>query len=273
MKIGCIVNLQDSVEASFAEAVKLNLHSGQLAVWNMELYTDEMVEKVKAFCQEHSFEITAVWCGWSGRVVWKYPEMYTTLGLVPSYMRWQRTEDIIKGAHFAAKLGVKNIVSHIGYFPDNPYDKDHIEIVHCMRVIGTELNKSGQRFLFETGEELPVTLRLLIDEIGTGNMGVNFDPANLTSSGRANSLDALRMFKGYIFGVHAKDATYPIPGEPKGKETVLGEGEAHVREMIHTLKSFGYDGPITIEREINDPEQRLIDIAEACRKLKMWEQE
>ena len=46
-------------------------------------------------------------------------------------------------------------------------------------------------------------------ETGLDNLGVNFDPANLMMSGRANSLDALRMFRGCLYGVHAKDGRYP----------------------------------------------------------------
>ena len=273
MKIGCVVDLRPEIEKSFEEALSLGIHRGQLVVWDMSLYTEENAERILKFCREEDFHISALWAGWSGPVVWKYPEMYTTLGLVPDYMRWQRTQDLLRGAEFAARLNVRDVVSHIGYFPDNPFDRTHIEIVHCMRIVGRKLQERGQRFLFETGEELPVTLLLLMNEIGTGNLGVNFDPANLTMSGRANALDALRMFKDCIYGVHGKDATWPVPGQPKGKEQPMGEGETHFAEIVRMLKEYGYNGDITIEREISDPEQRKTDIRRACRLIEDWMKE
>lgn len=270
MRIGCLVNLSHDVEASFAEARELGFHSGQLVVWDMSLYCEEIAQRVLNVCREIDFEITAVWCGWSGPVVWSYPDMYNTLGLVPAYLRGQRLFDLMKGCEFAHRLGVKHVVSHIGYFPDNPFDKDHVEIVHCMRHLCSALKARGQSFLFETGEELPVTLLRLIDEIGTGNLGVNFDPANLLMSGRANAADALTMFRGCLLGMHAKDGVYPEPGQGKGKERRLGEGQANFPVLIRLLKEFGYEGDITIEREIPDLQQRRLDIAYARELLTTW---
>ena len=273
MRIGCIVNLQKDVEASFSEALELGLKAGQLTVWDMSLYTDDTVERVKQVCAKTGFVITAVWCGWCGPVVWGYPDMYNTLGLVPAYLRGQRTQDLLAGGRFAAALGVRDVVTHIGFFPDNPFDRDHVEIVQCLRLICGELKSRGQRFLFETGEELPVTLLALIDEVGTGNLGVNYDPANLMMNGRANSLDALRMFRSCLWGVHAKDGFYPKPGQRKGVQAPLGEGETQFSEIMKLLKEFGYNGDITIEREIPDAEQRKKDIRSAVALLNKWMRE
>lgn len=270
MNIGCVVNLTAGIETSFDEALSVGLHRGQLVVWDMSLYTKENAERILRFCEKENFEITAVWCGWSGPLNWKYPEMYSTLGLVPAYLRWKRTEDILKGAEFARWFGVKDIVTHIGYFPDDPYNRARIEIMQCVRVIAEKLKENGQRFLFETGEELPVTLIGLIEDVGTGNLGVNYDPANLMMGGRANSLDALRMFEGLIWGVHAKDGCYPHKGQRKGVQVPLGEGETQFEKVVGILKEFGYDGCVTIEREISDADRRRQDIADAAAKLKIW---
>ncbi len=275
MRIGCLVNLQKDVKESFREALELGFRSGQLVVWDLILYTPEVAREILDLCQKENFELTAVWCGWSGPVHWGYPDMYHSLGLVPPYMRAQRVSELLKGAEFAHLLGVRDVVTHIGYFPDDPFDANHVEIVQCVRLIGQTLARRGQRFLFETGEELPVTLLQLMRETGLDNLGVNFDPANLMMSGRANSLDALRMFRGCLYGVHAKDGRYPdvANGKVKGTQTPLGEGETQFREIVRMLKEFGYEGDITIEREIEDPVARRRDIAQAKCLLNEWMKE
>ena len=275
MRIGCLVNLQRDVKESFREALELGFRSGQLVVWDLSLYTPEVARENLDLCQKENFELTAVWCGWSGPVHWGYPDMYHSLGLVPPYMRAQRVSELLKGAEFAHLLGVRDVVTHIGYFPDDPFDANHVEIVQCVRLIGQTLAQRGQRFLFETGEELPVTLLQLMRETGLDNLGVNFDPANLMMSGRANSLDALRMFRGCLYGVHAKDGRYPdvANGKVKGTQTPLGEGETQFREIVRMPKEFGYEGDITIEREIDDPVARRRDLAQAKCLLNEWMKE
>ncbi len=115
----------------------------------------------------------------------------------------------------------------------------------------------------------------LMRETGLDNLGVNFDPANLMMSGRANSLDALRMFRGCLYGVHAKDGRYPdvANGKVKGTQTPLGEGETQFREIVRMLKEFGYEGDITIEREIDDSVVRRRDLAQAKCLLNEWMKE
>ena len=44
-----------------------------------------------------------------------------------------------------------------------------------------------------------------------------------------------------------------------GKETPLGQGHVNFPKLIARLKECGYDGPITIEREIHG-EQQIKDI-------------
>jgi len=117
--------------------------------------------------------------------------------------------------------------------------------------------------LFETGEELPVTLVQMMKATGCDNLGVNLDPANLILTGRANAVDALNYFGPFLMGMHAKDALRPEPGEPHGEEVPIGKGHANFPELIRILKSMGYDGEITIEREGVSGEEWENDLAAA----------
>ena len=115
--------------------------------------------------------------------------------------------------------------------------------------------KNGQYFLFETGQETPVTLLRTIETVGTGNLGINLDPANLILYGKANPVDALDVFGKYVMEVHAKDGKYPTEGMELGKETRIGEGKVDFPAFIQKLREVGFDGNLIIEREITGTEQ------------------
>ena len=113
----------------------------------------------------------------------------------------------------------------------------------------------GVEFWFETGQETPVTLLRTIEAVAADNLGVNLDTANLILYGKANPVDALDVFGRHVRGVHAKDGLYPTGGTELGKEVPLGQGKVNFPALIPKLKSLGYAGPLTIEREISGPQQ------------------
>jgi sugar phosphate isomerase/epimerase len=80
--------------------------------------------------------------------------------------------------------------------------------------------------------------------------------------GKANPVDALDTIGKYVRDVHGKDGLYPTDGRNLGKEVAMGKGKVNYPAFIARLKEIGYDGPITIEREIGGEEQ-IKDINEA----------
>ena len=114
---------------------------------------------------------------------------------------------------------------------------------------------NNQYFLFETGQETPVTLRRTIEDIGFDNVGINLDTANLILYGKAHPLDAIDIIGKYIRDIHAKDGCYPTDGKNLGQEKAIGDGIVHFPALIEKLRQIGYDGTITIEREIEGDEQ------------------
>lgn len=263
MRVGCLINMNENpYECIRHFAVDLGFCSGQLSVWDMSLYTEENAHLVLKACREFDFTVTAVWCGWSGPHEWSYPEMYQTIGLVPADWRAIRIGDILAGAEFARMIGVQNIITHAGYMPNNPYHCERLGVMHAVRHICREIGKHGQKFLFETGEMIPSTLTQLIKDIGETNIGINFDCANMIINSCGNSADALKILAPFVCGVHAKDAVYPEGTNPKGREVKVGDGLADFPKLIKILKANGYDGDLTIEREIDDIQKREKDIAD-----------
>ena len=160
-----------------------------------------------------------------------------------------------EGSDFARKIGVADLITHVGYMPENPYDELYPEVITALKHIVGKCARNGQYFLFETGQETPVTLLRAIQDIGMENVGINLDPANLIMYGKANPVDALDVFGKYVRGVHGKDGLYPTDGRELGQEVPIGEGKVDFPRFIARLKECGYDGDITIEREITGEEQ------------------
>ena len=136
-----------------------------------------------------------------------------------------------------------------------------------LRYIAKECQARGLCFLFETGQETPVTLLRFIEAIGTGNVGVNMDTANLILYGKANSADAITVFGKYVMDTHIKDGFYPTDGSALGKEVKVGDGMANLPEVIRRLQAVNYQGNYIIEREISG-DQQTKDIAETLELLR-----
>jgi len=180
---------------------------------------------------------------------------------VPVAFRAGRLQNLLDGSDYAVKLGVKDVVTHMGFIPENMTDPAWPGVVAAVKVIALHLQKNNQNLLFETGQETPVVLLRLFEEIATGNLFVNLDPANLILYGKANPVDALDVIGDYVRGVHAKDGFYPTNGKELGHEVKVGTGKANCPELLKGLKAHGFDGSLTIEREISG-EQQVIDILE-----------
>ena len=155
----------------------------------------------------------------------------------------------------------------MGFIPENMSDPNYPGVVAAVKAVAVDLKKHGQNLLFETGQETPVVLLRLFEEVNTGNLFVNLDPANLIQYGKANPIDALDVIGDYVRGVHAKDGFYPTNGRELGREVKVGEGKVNFPAFLKELKAHGYDGSLTIEREISG-EQQLIDIRETQTYLK-----
>lgn len=263
MRVGVLVKIfmDTDIDKKFAEIREMGMESCQLVCWDRAvLHSDEAAENVKAAMKKHGVTITAFWCGWEGRAVWDFYEGQLTLGLVPSDCRHDRLKMLMEGSDFAKKLGVTDFVTHVGFLPENPYDPKYEEVLTACRAIVEKCRKNGQNFLFETGQETPITLKRAIQDIervlGQGNVGINLDPANLIMYGKSNPVDALEVFGEYVMGVHGKDGKYPTDGHFLGDEVPLGQGKVNFPVFVEKLRKVGYEGDITIEREITGEEQK-----------------
>lgn len=264
MKIGtCVIfSSMDGIEEKFSTLRENGFDSCQLLCWNPSVWTDENAMTLKNLLQKYGVTISAFWCGWEGPCEWNFYDGQLTLGLVPPEYRQMRIQNLCDGADFAHKLGITDVVTHMGYIPENPYDPNFSSFCVAVRTVAKHLKKNDQYLLFETGQETPVTMLRCFEKVGCDNLGINLDTANLILYGKANPVDALDVFGKYVRNLHAKDGRYPTNGHDLGVETKIGEGKVDFRALFQKLHELDYDSYVTIEREI-DGDQQLIDILES----------
>lgn len=268
-KIGVLICLRrdTDVDAEFKKVKDFGCECCQINVWDTSLYTDENAARLVEASKKYDIEISTLWAGWSGPKEWNFTGGPMTLGIVPPEYRMKRTEEILMGAAFAAKIGAPRVATHVGFLPENINDPQYFGIIATLRSIASECKRLGLCFLFETGQETPITLLRVIEEIGLDNLGINMDTANLILYGKANSADAITVFGKYVMDTHIKDGLYPTEGKKLGKEVKVGEGMANVPEVAKRLKAVGYKGNYIIEREISG-EQQTKDIIDTIAFLR-----
>ncbi len=264
-RIGVMAGLKAG-QPSLAPVSAFGLRVCQLTAWNEAELTAEEAAAIREESRRTGVRISALWAGWPGPAVWDLIEGPRTLGLVPKAYRAARVEALRKAALFAARAGLPAVITHLGFIPEEPANPLFQEVVVVVRGLALEMERLGLQFWFETGQETPVTMLRLIQAVGTHNLGINLDPANLILYGKANPLDALEVFGQHVKNVHAKDACDPTDPMKLGMEMKVGEGRVRFPELVRRLAQIGFAGEFIIEREITG-EQQARDIRETVAYL------
>ena len=264
-RIGIIVPVEAKPHL-FEAAVDFGVKRVELNGWNADLYTPALAESIRNDAGRLGIKITAFWAGWPGPKTWNFISGPDTLGIVPLKFRPGRIAALKKGADFAHMLGLPAIITHLGFIPENASDPAFKDVVGAVKDVADYLAALGMEFWFETGQETPVTMLRLIQEVGTGNLGINLDPANLILYGKANPVDALDVFGAYVRSVHAKDGFYPTTPYQLGEEVKIGSGKVNFPLFLSRLAELNYQGPFIIEREISGSQQ-ILDIRESIAYL------
>lgn len=268
MKIGACVGFSkiEEMPEKLRFLRKNDFDNCQLICWDPSLWSKENAETINKLTSENGIAISAFWCGWEGPAVWNFYDGPMTLGLVPPEFREMRIKNLCDGADFAKLLGVKNVVTHMGFIPENPNDPLFEGFCDAVRKVADHLKVNGQYLLFETGQETPVTMLRCFEVVGCDNLAVNLDTANVILYGKANPVDALDVFGKRVRNIHAKDGLYPVNGHDIGEEVCIGEGKVDFKELFKKLHYLGYDSYVTIEREVSGERQR-VDVSRAKKYL------
>ena len=252
MRLGLIVYSQSDPDAALRKVHDLSLPTAQL---NVEDFSSEMLEKVRQAIAKYDIQVTALNSSGPGPLVYDFYRGPETIGIVPRQYRRTRIDHLKRASDFAKQLGIGAIHTHCGFIPENPADPQYQEVVTAIKEVVGYIHSNHQIFLFETGQESPVTLLRAIKDVGLDNQRVNLDTANLILYGKGNPVDALDVLGKYVAGLHAKDGLFPTDPTKLGEEVPIGHGKANFPVLIKRLKELNYTGPVTIEREISGPQQ------------------
>lgn len=155
----------------------------------------------------------------------------------------------------AKKLECDVVTTHIGVVPEEENAVKEVMREAC-RELAIYADSMDAAFAVETGPETAVVLFDFLESLGAGGVRVNFDPANLVMVVADIPNIAVKTLGKYIVHTHAKDG---IKLEKGYLELPLGEGGVNFDKYLPALKETGFDGFLTIEREVGDnPEKDII---------------
>ncbi len=181
--------------------------------------------------------------------------------------RAERLERLTWALDRTRALGLSDLMLHAGFLPE-PNDPDRKAFLDTLGRASALAAANGVTLAFETGQETADLLRLTLDELKCPNLKVNFDPANMLLYDKGDPLKAVEILGPDIRSVHVKDAYRPKEPGVWGEEVPLGQGQVNIRDFVQTLKKVGYRGPLCIEREVGNQEERLRDVAHGVRYLR-----
>ena len=176
----------------------------------------------------------------------------------------------------AKELETNVVTTHIGVVPeDKNHDRYKIMQEACHE-LAEYADSIDAHFAIETGPETSATLKGFLDSLESTGVGVNLDPANFVMVTGDDPVKAVHNLKKYIVHTHAKDGKQLFYKDPEiiygmkpdvivtGDsfiEVPLGEGSVPFKEYLEALCDIGYNGFLTIEREVGDNPEKDIRTA------------
>ena len=268
--IGVFASIDAGLGVKLEVVQELGIPTIQLHAPQKATRTPEKAEQFLARLSEMGIVITAVFGGFEGESYADIPTVARTVGLAPPETRAARTQEMNEIADFARLLGVDVVALHVGFVPHDPSDPLYQGVLQVTREVCDHCKSNGQRLHLETGQEPADTLLQFIGDVDRDNLFINFDPANLILYGLGEPIESLRKVGKLVRSVHCKDAKWAAkPGEEWGAEVPFGTGDVGAENFLRTLKELGYDGPLTIEREIpEEPDRQKAEIGGAVQLLK-----
>jgi sugar phosphate isomerase/epimerase len=267
--IGVFASIDAGLGVKLEVAHELGIPTIQLHAPQASSRTPQQAERFLGRLRELGIRLTAVFGGFEGESYADIPTVVRTVGLVPPQTRAVRTQEMKEIADFARRLQCDVVALHLGFVPHDKADPGYAQIVEVTRDLCDHCRRNGQWLHLETGQETAEALVQFLGDVGRENLGINFDPANMILYGSGDPIEALRRVGRRVRSVHCKDGTWSAqPGKEWGREVPFGEGDVGAESFLRTLQEIGYDGPLTIEREIpQEPQRQKVEIGRAVEVL------
>jgi sugar phosphate isomerase/epimerase len=264
----------------------------QLYAWNEfdpRTVKPETVRAVKGAAEESAQEIVAL-CGELGGH-----------GFEIAADNPRKIDYLKRVVDLAQELDCRIITTHIGIVPADAASEKYAVMKAACTEVGVYAASLGASVAIETGPEPVARLKAFVDSCNAGTasnagagcskaggrgVAINYDPANLVMVTNDDEVEGVRIAGSSIVHTHAKDGRmnhYAGPDEVYAlfaqggieaiskvsawfTETPLGQGRVRWLPYLAALKETGYNGYLTIEREVK--ENAAQDILAAVQFLK-----
>jgi sugar phosphate isomerase/epimerase len=203
---------------------------------------------------------------------------------IPEENAW-KIEKSKKIMELAKDMETDVVTTHIGVIPEDETNSRYGVLQDACEKLGRFGDRLGATFAIETGPERAKTLKKFLDSLDCNGVGVNLDPANLVMVTGDDPVEAVTTLKDYIVHTHAKDGIMIKKTDPKiiydffaeggigdlrledyFAEKPLGQGKVDFGAYRKALSQIGYEGFLTVEREVGENPER--DIKDAVNFLK-----
>lgn len=167
----------------------------------------------------------------------------------------------------AKDLETDVVTTHIGVVPEDKNVERYKIMQEACFTLSRYADQNNAHFAIETGPERAEVLRAFLDSLGSRGVAVNLDPANLVMVTGDDPVKAVYTLKDYIVHTHAKDGIKLLDKSPEiiyglveeeiqmgeaFREVPLGTGGVDFPKYLAALDDIGYQGYLTIEREVGE---------------------
>ena len=176
----------------------------------------------------------------------------------------------------AKDLETDVVTTHIGVVPEDKSHPRYAVMQEACGQLAAYADSLQAHFAIETGPEKAATLKSFLDSLHSTGVAVNLDPANFVMVTGDDPVQAVYTLKDYIVHTHAKDGRrlhYVEPEVLYGMvesemlqdasfiELPLGQGDVDFPNYLKALHDIGFQGFLTIEREVGDDPEADIGLA------------
>ncbi len=260
LQVRSVPELQRLLERLGIDVVQMACGDPQHASWDE---ADTLPEAARA----SGIVMSAAMLGFPGEDYTTPQTIQQTGGFGNPATRSERLERLGWGLKRTVDLGLRDLTLHAGFIPAVA-DPARPAFLDTLRKAAELARQYGVTLAFETGQETAGLLLATLEELQATNLMVNFDPANMLLYDMGDPIEAVQLLGSRIRSVHVKDARRPKAKGEWGEEVPLGEGEVGIGRFLGALREIGYQGPLVIEREVGNQEQRLRDVAHGLEVLR-----